>query len=258
MREYGRFINTTTPDAFTPSPKKLTPGDTNAVELVTDTQGALYVKKTPNTGSFNLLTLFDHVGKLEYPKVGFTESGGTVEFRSYPEQAAFSKLAAENGIAVNVPVYADKETLITPYTPGIDLEQHTLNGEISGIQPALRSLYDAHTKDIYMGDRWPINIIVNEESTITHIDFDIEIGGPPAAEFEIAQLLYAVSGVSSRFDETLDIYSKFSSDTNNAYDWEEVVSFMHGYNEFLLEMPKDLIPRIGEKVNKVAESLGVE
>jgi hypothetical protein len=53
-------------------------------------------------------------------------------------------------------------------------------------------IYKAHKAGIVYGDRWSENILITPKRNIVNIDFDIEIFGSFAREFEVAQVAYYI------------------------------------------------------------------
>jgi tRNA A-37 threonylcarbamoyl transferase component Bud32 len=239
--------------------REITAGNKNITKLVSDRKGALYVKKSRGPGQQDNDALQTRLAG-EYAKAGFGGNDRTVSLRTFPEQAEFAATAEEAGVPVKVPVFADEQTLIYPYTPGKKLRDLVLfDRDTTGVRPALEVLYKAHDNDIALGNRWAENMIVQDAAAVVPIGLDVAIDGPKAAEFDMAQLLYSTASVTNRnFTQMMEIFSKFSSEKADSYDWQTVVYFMYGYDDYRKTTHKELMPRLGDKLDRVASSLGVE
>ena len=62
------------------------------------------------------------------------------------------------------------------------------------IRPVLHDITRAHApnRGLVYGDRWLKNVVVDRRGGVHHVDFDIEISGPFAREYEVAQHFYSL------------------------------------------------------------------
>lgn len=139
--------------------------------------------------------IMDSIGE-EYGGVGFTRYGGRFRRRNQMEQIAFARHAASQGLRVICPTHVDSRGV--PFYPFLENAMSWDNYLISCPEGAefehILNLYGdmrkAHSRGIVYGDRWYKNILVDPRSGVVHIDFDIEISGDMAKEFEVAQVTY--------------------------------------------------------------------
>lgn len=132
----------------------------------------------------------------EYHSIGFTGHGGSFRRRSPKEQFAFVNRAASHGLRVLEPGYINANDHI--FFPFLSAAQ-TWDNALPALsdQDAGRLTYElfddlrrAHSAGIVYGDRWSQNILVDPTFGILHIDFDLEISGKCAKDFEVAQAVY--------------------------------------------------------------------
>jgi len=173
-------------------------------------------------GALNVNEVFEHVASLgnmsvlhryekynshifdslafEYDDIGFTKLGGTFRRRTQMEQYQFLEHCTRLGLKVQ-PTLAITET----YTENVYFENAQTLDEFllnATSEQAERCTYDifmdlhaAHNAGIVYGDRWEKNILIVRDVGLVHIDFDIEISGPYAKEFEAAQIAcYILAG----------------------------------------------------------------
>jgi hypothetical protein len=140
----------------------------------------------------------------EYDGIGFTADGGRIRRRSRDEQHGFAKLAAEKGLRVLAPGINDRGLLETVFLDQAEkLDEylpHATDRQVALVtRDIFADLYAAHRAGIIYGDRWAENILVSPVTGPVNIDFDIEISGPHAREFEAAQIAtYILGGAKSR------------------------------------------------------------
>lgn len=245
MRRFTQLIvqkpskqETFAPASLTHTKGHLLPGLTNKVELVADSKGKRYVRKTILHGPRGTEGLVHHLATEELIEVGFLQPGNAasdtlVYGRTGPEQQALCKHLDKLGIAAAVPVYADTNTLVIPHIPGQTLWEHLQEGKTSAIPKALQSLHRAHTYAIYAGEPWAGNFIVTEdESNVVRLDPEIAIAGKTSAELEMAQLLYAIFSLTTTFDDSLTKAAAFAREHATHYDWPQIQSYIKAYQRY--------------------------
>lgn len=226
--------------------------DINIVSLVKDPHERVYVKKMlKRDGSFNHENLIPFLAKTEYPAVGFA---GSVRGRNLTEQAEFAERASRAGLPIDVTLYADDETLIMPLIEGTSLTTLIQLDDISPVTPALETLYNAHSKGFVFGDRWMSNMMVRNDGIVSPIDFEVAIEGRNAEEFDMAQLLFSMTGQTGLLEEMLERISEFSQG-HKEYNWKQVIGFMQGYEDYLTASPKLYIPRLGDRLDKITQAV---
>lgn len=172
-----------------------------SLEYGQDYVGALNVNTLVRAGKEEFLIrhpfdnprLFRHL-EDEYRLIGFWDAGGRFRRRNSEEQAHFSQKAANMGLRVLPPglqlgskfcyrFLSDAKSLDC-YLPTSGLEA------IPAIHQLFNDLWDAHQRGIIYGDRWSQNVLISPKFGPLHIDFDLEILGRFAKDFEVAQLSY--------------------------------------------------------------------
>lgn len=134
--------------------------------------------------------------EYEYHKIGFTDKGGRFRRRSQEEQLKLTTYAAANGLRVLAPSFVDSKgtnhylflndaKTLDEYLPVVPDEEM-----FSVVYQLFDDLRKAHKSNIIYGDRWSQNILISRKYGVLHIDFDIEIFGGGAKEFEVAQAVY--------------------------------------------------------------------
>lgn len=130
----------------------------------------------------------------EYHFIGFTGVGGRFRRRSPQEQFLLTKKAAEAGLRVLPPLDQQGDRLYYPFIADAKTLDVFLPEErekaIPIIHQLVEDLHRAHTHGLIYGDRWSGNMLIHPHFGLFHIDFDLEIDGPYAREFEIAQIAY--------------------------------------------------------------------
>lgn len=167
----------------------LLPGATNNTSLISDRQGNLYVRRTTKD---NITPLLESTSR-EYQAIGFFDKGGSYRIRSMLEQFEFIKQCQECELQVVVPVSCDETRMYLPFVVGEPYQAFISTKPESTakiIRYYLESISQANSTGLVYGDRWGPNTIVDREEQLWHIDFDIQLAGSPAREFEIAQAIY--------------------------------------------------------------------
>jgi len=140
----------------------------------------------------------------EYHKIGFTQVGGRFRRRSQSDQVCFTKRCAEIGLNVLPPLADDGghvENLFLENAETMDIFLSHASDEETAIftHNMYMDLYKAHKAGVVYGDRWSENILITPQKNLINIDFDIEISGPYAKEFEAAQVAYYIlAGAKSK------------------------------------------------------------
>jgi len=164
-------------------------GKFNIQYFVIDASGRLFLKRIPKEN----LALLEQI-KIEYTGTQFLTMGGHFRRRTPQEQSLFAKQAASHKLRVLAPEYMSGEIAYYPFIEKAQMldtffRQPTVKPDII-ISQLLNDLRIAHAFNVIYGDRWHPNILVAPKIGIIHIDFDIEISGSCAKEFEVAQVVY--------------------------------------------------------------------
>jgi hypothetical protein len=156
----------------------------NLLFLVQDSFGKKWVIRLAKP---TLLNRQDPKVTTEYEKFGFFECGGSYNLRSPIEQQSFHTLGRQRGLRVPEIVYADAVGSAVAFVEGSDLSQLLKEIPSTIVSSFLRSIFEAHDLGLVLGDRHCSNAIRDRSGEIWQIDFDIEIRGRYAREFDIAQ-----------------------------------------------------------------------
>lgn len=175
----------------------------------------------------------------EYRSIGFTELGGTLRRRSLTEQFNFTRETANAGLCVLSPIEIVDDKLYYPflsdartldvYLPASEKSTHAI------VDQLIRDLHSAHKKRWVYGDRWSKNILIDPIKGVVHIDFDVEINGPFAKEFEIAQVIYYT--LSAGKDSVIPILIQALSSYNDWFNLKIVERFVRGHAVFFDKTP---------------------
>lgn len=230
-----------------PSEKVIPQGNFNSNTLFDDAQGRTYILRQENPIGRReelpyVIDEYSAVGFLDNPDNGF-------RLRNSEEQYLFSRSLAVQGVNSVVPIFADKDKQIVPY---IHEAQSIADVWISDPERALIAteraivkLGQAHSDGIVIGDRWGPNELVTLDGDILFVDFDIEIWGPEAKEFELSSLLYFVSyfaqkNSGSDMKRLRDLYSQYINDEHfvEHYDEDILKRYISRYAEFFVDAKK--------------------
>ena len=196
------------------SDKEMPQGNLNRNLIVIDSYGRKLILRRENPHGRQeeapfIRAEYEGVGFLKNPKNGF-------RFRTSEEQHKFADFLGENDVKASKTIFSDPETQLIIYEDGaVSLDQLwiTMDPKAPGTtNMALQSLAESHRKGIVLGDRWGPNELLTADNKIIFVDFDIEIFGPEAKEFEMASMLYFNSffaqQTSPNLDHLVGIYKK--------------------------------------------------
>ncbi|KKU82732.1 MAG: hypothetical protein UY10_C0025G0006 [Microgenomates group bacterium GW2011_GWA2_47_8] len=167
----------------------------------------------------------------EYNFIGFTGLGGRYRRRTPQEQSNFAVKAALSGLKVLPPIYGNG----TDYTFAFLSEIETLDTFLSGankgdaeefIVDIFKDLRKAHAGGVIYGDRWSKNILRSGKYGLVHVDFDLELSGSPAVEFEVAQVTYYT--LSCGKEKIIPILAKLLLDSP-WFNFETIKQFLRGH-----------------------------
>lgn len=236
-------------------------GGLNVSSVVTDDAGRSYLKRYPKSGKETLKLL-----KHQYNALGFTSRGGSFRRRSSQEQGNFLQRAAGLGLKVLPPAHIDeKGFMYYRFLEGAqtldDFLPRASSEEIDAIVHDLfADIRVAHANGVIYGDRWGQNILVvprfsllgNESNesekmkeparrtrkTVLHIDFDIELSGPIAHEFELAEMtFYTLRAGGERIVPMLVNFLGIDTSVRG-FDFKAFVDFLEKFPELFKDHPK--------------------
>lgn len=212
-------------------------GELNISCFVTMPPGRVGLMRIPKKNDIGLKSIAH-----EYDGVGFTRQGGRFRRRSPQEQTVFIKHAASQGLRVLQPALIDSKG--TSYFPFLNqaktLDNYLPTSTDDELSRTIYELYDdlrkAHKQNIIYGDRWSKNILINPNFGVTNIDFDIEISGKPAKEFEVAQVIYYI--LLAAKDRSIPLLAEILSKGNDWFDFSLVAGFLQKHALHFLHNPK--------------------
>ena len=137
-----------------------------------------------------------------------------------------------------------------------------IKGGKTNVVPAVvdHLLLFAHQKDIVFGDRWTPNTIVTPEKDFVEedfkeIDFDIQLSGRYAKEFELSQLLYSLVVYSSSREAMMGVmqdYLRKRKDGLETYNKDALSAFLSGHVSHLEgQIFEGSIHNIGNEVKDI-------
>lgn len=210
-------------------------GYLNYIFVFSDRKGNLYTWRTQKSHPEILPKIHqDLIG------TGFLTNGGSYKYRTLEEQANFMNKARQLNLRALSAIYADKFGILSPFIQGITYHKYLLLGGITATKNVLDNLILSHKHNIVYGDRWAKNTIVKQDESIVEIDFDIELTGEIAQEFEIAQLLYHILLFSSRRKEMLKFIGNYLRDNQiklAQYRIFVVEKILSNYASYFAEQP---------------------
>ncbi len=167
----------------------------------------------------------------EYHGVGFTSQGGRFRRRRPQEQVAFTRYAASQGLRVLEPSFVNAKGV--SYFPFLvqakTLDDYLPTAPTDDSNRIVFQIYDdlrrAHQTNIIYGDRWFKNMLVTPTFGAMHIDFDIEISGHAAKEFEVAQVTYYTL-LAAGDRPVISLVAEMLSRGRNLYNHSTMMSFL--------------------------------
>lgn len=191
----------------------------------------LYLLRLPRT--IEEVTPTHEALAIEYEGLGFTALGGGYRFRTLTEQVEFVQRCQALGLGVGRLERWDGLT-IARYEPGIRLSHYNRMAEAdAGVTlHFLDTVVLAHREGVVLGDRWTPNALVTPVGDVVHVDFDINLSGPVAREFELSQAIYygsqsANPAVGKAVASWLQDMSRFGG-----YNWDVVEYFLKAHQKY--------------------------
>lgn len=228
-------------------------GTLNYISLFSDRIKNLYTWRTPKEHPEILPQIHkDLIG------TGFLTNGGRYKYRTLQEQVNFMERAGKANLQSLMPVYADKFGILSPFIQGTPYDQYLRSGGITATKNVLDNILAAHEQGIVYGDRWTKNTIVKPDESIVEIDFDIELMGENAQEFEMAQLLYHILFFSSRRNEMLNFLNNYLQTHRrdlSQHNLSVVKKFLCNYVNYFADKPVEGI--LGGIKQEVAELISI-
>lgn len=235
------------------STNRIIAGELNTNYVLFDTEGNFYVWRVPKENPQVLSQI-----QIEMEQTGFLSLGGTYRFRTVLAQVNFMRNTAQLGLKSLVALYTDGSGILVPYLPGASFDTYLKDGRSEAITRVLDNVLNAHQLGIVYGDRWVKNTIITPDEDVVEVDFDIELAGNYAKEFEISQLVYhIIHFAKDRFVILRYLNDYFETHRSiNTYDTQAIALFMRNYIMYFqgrdyegiqsmdLSLLKDILPLV--------------
>lgn len=230
-----------------PSDRSIPQGNFNKSTLLDSINGKTYIVRHENPESRNQELPYV---EAEYRGVGFLDNlQNGFRLRSSEEQYVFTSYLENLGISIVHPIYAEADTQLIEYYPDTkslaDLWIRKDKTSIYATETVINALLSAHMQGVVLGDRWGPNELVSKEKGVIFIDFDIEIWGPEAREFELASLLYFTSFFAQSCNPSMlknlrELYKKLllNPSLNGIYNQDILNSYIRSYADYFSHAPK--------------------
>jgi hypothetical protein len=240
----GLFLSRLTPTGETLQ------GEANINRVYVRQDGAKFLHRKPKdrAGVINVLEEW-------YKGVGFTDMGGGFRYLSNSEQAEKMDHMQSLSLKTVVPVVSVGEEMILPFIEGETLLEYIKGGKTDVVPDVIDHLLLAHQKDVVLGDRWTPNTIVTPDGDFREIDFDIELSGRYAKEFELSQLLYSLVVYSSSRRVMMGVMQDYlpkRKDALQSYDKNALAVLLRGHARHLEgQIFEGCIHNIGDEVEEM-------
>ncbi len=202
-------------------------GGLNINRQYVDAEGRSYLHRAPKERGVVVDSML-----LSYHKIGFTAYGGAFRYLDTTEQVDKMNHMHNLGLKTIVPIVSEGDEMVVPFLEGKMLQKYLQEGKTKVLPDVLDHMVAAHDKGVILGDRWTSNTIVSPEEDFTEIDFDVELTGKSAKEFELSQFLYhALLFAASRTQMIglLDDYFSQRHDETKSYDKTTMAAFLKGH-----------------------------
>lgn len=170
----------------------------------------------------------------EYNVIGFTQAGGRFRRRSQEEQMQFTKQCAKQGLNVFPPLPDEDrhvKNIFFENAETLDVYlSHANEEEVArSTHDIFMDMFKAHKSGTVYGDRWSENILIVPKIGVVNIDFDIEISGPYAREFDAAQVAYYI--LAGAQDKVIPQMAKLLSHPYANLNIKFIETFLRGHAE---------------------------
>jgi hypothetical protein len=168
---------------------------------------------------------------------GFIPLGGDYHMRTPTEKKAFAlhALAVDPDLKVIPYTYADNTFIQMPFKEQtITLKDYLLNGNTELTGKILDHLITAHSKNIIFGDRWTANTLITKNNEFHEIDYDIELFGNWAKEYELAQCLYHMIHFAADRPSIIQVLNDYidSHSIETSHNIETLLTFLQNYTSY--------------------------
>lgn len=176
-------------------------GNLNSVSLVEGRGSRLLVVRRPKAVTDVARTMVQVF--TEHAAEGFFDNPSSqIRLRSPLEQVIFAQKLRQQSVPTPAVFLGKRGEQLLDYVPDADdlfdlwLKQDLRAPHASS--KILKAVMMAHEEDLVLGDSTGKNELVTKDADIVLIDFDIELLGTEAREFEFANLIYRLSRAAHR------------------------------------------------------------
>jgi len=211
-------------------------GELNTNEFVKTKYGLVLLKRIPKDNP----SILDAIA-TEYGSIGFFDEGGYFRRRSFQDQLDLSENASFYDLRVLLPIEAIDQVIYYPYLESaVNYEEFLKSASAEEAEDIVLQEFDdlrsAHNKGIVYGDRWPPNILVIPTIGLVNIDFDIELLGVPAVEFEVAQVVFYT--LASGKEKVIQILKSIINQSDGWFNYSLFAKFLKGHGNLFASDPK--------------------
>lgn len=224
-------------------------GRLNEVAVVEGPKNKLLVSRSPQSPVEVQRTLCE--ARSELIAQGFTFD--QIRLRSFTEQVDFSERLRQIGFPTPPASLGKEGEQLVEYIPGteklFDLWLKQDPRAAYATPKTIQALMLAHTENLVVGDRTGKNELVTADAEVALIDFDFQLLGPYAREFDIATLMYRVSRAAHRGNpRQLPVLGEIYKDILSSrqveilYDREVLLRYMNRFVELSSEEGRAALP----------------
>lgn len=229
-------------------------GGLNTNHILSDPKGQLYVWRRQKDNPSVLTKISE-----EFNQTGFLSLGGHYRFRTPQEQVEFMENATQLGLKSIAPLYTDGYGILLPFIDGVPFDAYLRQGNITASSNALDNLHRSHELNVVYGDRWVKNTMVIADEDIIELDFDIELQGSSAKEFELTQTLYHMLHFSTDRAQMLNFLNSYYRNNSSLqrYDIAQLQDFLGNYAIYFQDTKYEgILEGVQEEVTGLIRILG--
>ncbi len=202
-------------------------GGLNINRQYVDAEGRSYLHRAPKERGVVVDSML-----FSYHTIGFTAHGGAFRYLDTAEQLDKMDYMHRLGLKTIVPIVAEGEEMVVPFLEGEMLQKYLQGGKTRILPDVLDHMVHAHDQGVIFGDRWTSNTLVSPEEDFTEIDFDVELTGKSAKEFELSQFLYHAILFSKSRPQMIGLLDNYFSQRRRetkSYDKTTIAAFLQGH-----------------------------
>lgn len=234
-------------------------GELNNNYVLADSNDVFYVLRKPKK---NRLSAIKQIHD-EFNYTGFLSLGGNYRFRTINDQVRFMYSLNRVCIPSILPVCYESSWILLPFIKGSSycnyLRQKNVEENLVVTTQVLTNLIQTHKKNIIYGDRWAGNTIVGLNGNTLEIDFDLEIYGDNAKEFELSEVIFNILLFSSHRKEMVNLIANYFLSQpylHSEYRFPLIIRFLRGYTNYSQTLKFEVLSvKYQEEVHLYVEEL---